>query len=304
MSRSLPPLTALRAFEAAARRQGFNLAAEELSVTPSAVSHQVRALEDWLGKTLFERRARRVELTADGQDLLPDVTHALDLLAESCARVASRSNTPTLTVSVAHTFANGWLVSRLPAFQLALPNIEVRLLLASSQLESHFANPDVDVAIAHGRAQAGPGISAVRLMSEELIPVCSPSLVDAHGPLHGLADLGKVTLLQVLPRMGQWRAWLDLAGIHDVDPDRGPRFQSTPLALEAAMAGAGLALANRRFVAPHLASRRLVSPFEIDLPGDTAYFLLYRDASPEGGPVQQFKRWLLEAIETDPGSAT
>ena len=305
--RALPPLTSLRAFEAAARLRGFNHAARELHVTPSAVSHQVRALEQWLDVALFDRGTRQVELTRLGRELLPDVSAAMEQLASSCARVAKYKYKPFLTISVAHTFANGWLVSRLAGFQLALPNIEVRLLLASTQLESHFSNSEVDAAIAHGNAQAVDGIQADRLMSEDLVPVCSPALVRRHGPLHSLNDLKDVTLLQVLPRMGQWRAWMSVAGIDDVDPDRGPTFQSTPLALEAAMAGAGVALTNRRFVASHFDSGRLVIPFQIDLPSDTSYFFLCREADPEDSPARQFRQWLLatigsEGIATDLGT--
>ena len=251
---------------------------------------------------MFERRTRKVELSAAGCELLPDVSTALDQLAQSCARVTKRKESPILTISAAPTFTNGWLVSRLAGFQLALPDIEVRLLLASTQLQSHFSNPEVDAAIAHGRAQAVDGIVADRLMSEELIPVCSPALVKTPGPLHELRDLSQITLLQVLPRMGQWRAWMSIAGISVVDPDRGPRFQSTPLALEAAMAGAGLALANRRFVAPHLENGRLIVPFDIDLPSEAQYYLLYRHKHAPDSAIAQFRRWLLGAIAEEQAS--
>ena len=295
-NRKLPPLTSLRAFEAAARLTGFNAAADELNVTPSAISHQIKSLEQWLGAALFVRKTRQIELTRTARDLLPSVTAALDQLADSCRRASASKENPTLTISVAHTFANGWLVPHLPSFQMAFPEIEVRLTLASSQLEQHFAIPEVDVAIAHGMQQARDGVVADWLMNEDLIPVCCPSLVAPEGPLATPADIGKVTLLQVVPRMGQWRTWLEAAGVHDVPAERGPRFQSTPIALEAALAGAGIAIANRRFVAPHLESGRLVLPFDVDMPGASEYFLLYPLARRDDHVIRAFRSWLLNLM--------
>ena len=303
MNRKLPPLTSLRAFEAAARLRGFNAAADELNVTPSAISHQVKSLEQWLGGSLFVRKARKIELTRKARELLPTVSAALDQLAESCQRASATKDTPTLTISVAHTFASGWLVPHLPAFQLAFPNIEVRLILASSQLEQHFAAPEVDVAIAHGMQQAHHGIVADWLMSEDLVPVCSPALMAPTGPLAAPEDIANVILLQVLPRIGQWRVWLEAAGLDRSGAERGPRFQSTPVALEAAVAGAGVAIANKRFLAPHLESGRLVIPFEIDMPGASEYFLLYPLARREEDVIKTFRLWLLKLMieEAVPG---
>ena len=293
---TVPPLAALKAFEAAARLGAFKLAADELHVTPSAVSHQVRALEEWLDVPLFERKTRRIELTSAARDLLPDLSGAFDLMASGCARVAQNTAPPSLTLSVAHTFANGWLVSRLPDFQLTEPDIEVRLLLASTQLETHFASPDVDAAITHGQSQVLRDMRSHRLMSETLELVCAPSVA---ARLNDMSDLHHETLLQVLPRMGQWRAWMSLAQVDGIDPDRGPRFQSTPLALEAALAGAGVAIANPRFIQNHLRAGRLVRPFAVGLPSDSAYYLVYRTSQADAPHIVAFRNWLLGTIDVD-----
>ncbi|MCH9673362.1 MAG: hypothetical protein K0U93_18125, partial [Gammaproteobacteria bacterium] len=190
------------------------------------------------------------------------------------------------------------LVSRQPAFQLARPDIDVRHLLASTQLEQHFADPEVDVAIAHGREQAVRGVCSHALMTEEVTPVASPALVERERLRHP-ADLARVALLQVIPRLGQWRAWMAAAKLERVDPDRGPQFQSTPLALEAAMAGAGVAIANRRFVQPHLDSGRLVVAFDVPLPTDVGYYLLYRSARSDETSIAGFRDWLLSALDAE-----
>jgi LysR family glycine cleavage system transcriptional activator len=294
MHRRLPSLTSVRAFEAAARHASFNRAADELSVTPSAVSHQVKSLEAHLGVPLFTRRTRHVELTAAGRELSAPVGAALKAIAEACDRVRRRGLSPVLTLSVAHTFATGWLVPHLNEFQKANPSLEVRLMLNSTQLEPHFANVEVDAAIAYGAGE-WHGYRCHRLMAEELIAVCSPALVGERGPLREPADIATVTLLHVLPRMGQWREWLRIARVSGVDPDRGPRFQSTPLALEAAMAAAGVAIANPRFIAPHLETGRLVVPFEVDLPSTSGYWLVYADSREDEPQIAAFREWLLEA---------
>ena len=294
--RKLPPSAALRAFEAAARLGAFNLAATELNVTPSAVSHQVRALEAWLDVALFVRKTRQIAPTEAARQLLPEVSEAFDLLARSCAKVSRSCGLQSLTLSVAHTFANGWLVARLSDFQLREPDIEVRLLLASTQLERHFASPDVDAAITHGLSQVLPDMHSHHLMRETLLSVCAPAVA---ARLNHPGDLRHEMLLQVLPRMGQWRAWMDVAAVVGVDPDRGPRFQSSPLAVEAALAGVGVAIANPRFIEHHVDAGRLVLPFDIGLPSDTSYYLVYRSVHADEPSIIALREWLLSMLTVD-----
>jgi len=294
--RRLPPLTAVRAFEAAARHLSLRRAAEELSVTPSAVSHQVRALEEWLGCELFRRRARGVALTAAGAALLGPLREGLDRIEAGCQRVLASHRHGLLTVRSAPTFATGWLVPRLTEFQHDHPEVEVRLTTAVAF--SDFAHGDADLAIAYG-AGDWPGVRCHRLMAEELVPVCSPALIAPAGPLAALDDIGRVTLLHVLPRIGQWRHWLEVAGVRDVDAERGPKFQTTPLALEAAVAGAGVAIANRRFCARHLEAGELVVPFEVDLPSSAGYYLIYPSERAGHPPLAAFRDWVLAKIERE-----
>lgn len=292
----LPPLNAVRVFEAAARLGSFNHAAEELHVTPSAVSHQVRALEEYLGVKLFRRLTRQVRLTSEGRLYLGPVRDALEQIRLATEQIARDRYSGPLTISAAPSFTVGWLMPRLSEFQLAHPDIEVRLN-ASVELVD-LTRSDVDVGIRSG-SRAWPGLRAHRLMAEELVPVCSPRLLEPAGALGKPADLVGATLLHELPRMGQWRSWLSVAGVQHPDPDRGPKFQNQVLAVEAAVAGMGVALANRRFVESRLREGRLVVPFEADFASECVYYLVYPEARAEQPKIAAFRDWLLEAAAAD-----
>ncbi len=294
--RRLPPLNAVHTFEAAARHLSFHRAAEELHVTPSAVSHQVRALEEFLGVRLFNRLARQVVLTTEGQIYLPPVRAALDQIHSATERVAAAKDRGPLTMSVSPTFATGWLVPRLSRFQVAHPSIEVRLNLVRSTTEpADFSRSDVDLVIRYGN-QDNPGLRSIRLIVEELLPVCSPALLDAPTPLRRPQDLRHVTLLHALPRVDQWRQWLTAAGVGGVNAERGPKFHNTPLTLEGAIAGMGVALADRRLVARELKSGRLVAPFDITLPSESAYYLIYPQEREDNPNIAAFRDWLLGEV--------
>lgn len=294
--RRLPPLNAVHTFEAAARHLSFHRAAEELHVTPSAVSHQVRALEEFLGVRLFNRLARQVVLTTEGQIYLPPVRAALDQIHSATERVAAAKDHGPLTMSVSPTFATGWLVPRLSRFQVAHPSIEVRLNLVRSATEpADFSRSDVDLVIRYGN-QDNPGLRSIRLIVEELLPVCSPALLDGPTPLRRPQDLRHVTLLHALPRVDQWRQWLTAAGVGGVNAERGPKFHNTPLTLEGAIAGMGVALADRRLVARELKSGRLVAPFDITLPSESAYYLIYPKEREDNPNIAAFRDWLLGEV--------
>ncbi len=299
--RKLPPLAAVRAFEAAARHASFAVAAEELHVTPSAISHQVKLLEEHFGVELFHRRHREVSLTRHAGDYLRSITQALDQIDAASQRLMARPHGNQLTLSVAPTFAMGWLVPRMTEFQVDHPEIEIRMSTAVA-FAADFAEHDVDVAIAYGLGD-WPSVHADLLLTEHhLVPLCSPALLERR-PLSGPDDIRYVTLLHVLPRIGQWRNWLKTAGVTGVDAERGPKFQSTPLAIEAAKASLGLAISSRDFVSAELARGELVVPFDVDLPSESGYYLLFPEERIADPKVKAFREWLLAKLKRDPATA-
>lgn len=291
--RRLPPLNPLRVFEAAARFGSFNRAAEHLHVTASAVSHQIKTLEQYLGIELFRRSVRQVTLTATGRSYLPPVRDALEQIAVATEQVLQRGGSAVLTVSTAPAFGFGWLVPRLMEFNLAHPDIEVRLD-ASVQLVDFDAS-DVDVCIRSSMQSTFPGLRAHRLFTEDLIPVCSPDYAAALG-LEQPADLRRATLLHAYARMGQWRSWLTAAGVDDVDPEAGQKFTHDAMSIEAAAAGAGVAIAIRPVVERQLHEGRLVALFDFMFGTDYAYYLVYPLAADTDPKVESFRDWLLAAV--------
>jgi LysR family glycine cleavage system transcriptional activator len=302
--RQLPPLQSVRAFEAAARYLSFNRAAEELHVTPSAVSHRIRALEEYLGVKLFDRLTRRVILTRDGQTFLPAVQSALDQIAAAAERIQENRDDGALTVQSSPNFATEWLVPRLMGFQAEYPEVEVKLMTTRGRDGIRFDFEQVDLAIWYGKGN-WPDVDCEWLLSEELVPVCSPDLLRGEGALSSPEDLREATLIHVLMRIGQWRNWLEAAGIEGIDAERGPKFQNTPLALEAAMTGMGVAIANRSFVTDHLRDGRLVIPFDHDLSSESAYYLIYPKQGLQRRGAIAFREWIRDvfASERDDASA-
>ena len=290
MSRRLPSLNGLKAFEAAARHLSFTRAAAELNVTQAAVSHQVKALEERLGLALFRRLNRALLLTNEGQALLPPMSEALDRMALAVDGLARREETGSLTVSTMDSFAAGWLVRRLRRFRALYPDIDVRIATANHLVD--FARDDVDMAVRYGRGE-WPGLASVRLMTEEVFPVCGPALL-ADGPaLEKPSDLRFHTLLHDDMRV-DWRMWLLAAGVGGVDPTRGPGYTLSNLVMEAAMAGEGVALGRSVLVADELADGRLVKPFDVSLPAEYAYYVVCPEAAAGHPKVRAFRDWLLE----------
>lgn len=299
----LPPLNALRAFEAAARFESFNRAAKELHVTPSAVSHQIRTLEEFLGSDLFLRQARKVRLSEVGREFLPAVHDALEQIAVAAERVLERGGSSVLMVSSAPSFLVGWLVPRLSEFQIAHPGIEVRFD-TSPQL-TDLRSSDVDACIRYAAADTDFGdVCSHWLFGEELVPICSPALVGNAGILQEPADLARVTLLHSFSRTGQWRAWLRAAGVEGIDTEHGPRFSSDAIAVEAAAVGLGVALASRAVVARQLAEGRVVVPFDVGYCNEYGYYLVHTAAMTDDPRIVAFREWLLERVAgTDETSA-
>ncbi len=294
MSR-IPPLPALRAFEAAARLGSFNAAAAELHVTASAVSHQIKSLEDSLGAPLFIRQTRQVVLTAAGRRYLEPVRESLERLAAATAELRRGSAPAPLVISSAPSFATGWLIQRLPGFQVEHPALEVRLTTSIEVVD--FSRSDVDVAFRYTRRSPGARLAHHWLMAEEMVPVCSPCLTVEGRPLADPADLGRVTLIHCLPRMGQWRAWLAAMGVAGVDAERGLKVQDDTLALQAAVQGLGVALANKRFIQGELAAGRVHRPFLMDLPSDYGIYLVYPRERAGEPRIRAFRDWVLALAE-------
>lgn len=294
MSRELPSLNGLRAFEAAARHLSFTRGGAELSVTQAAVSHQVRALEDQLGVRLFRRGGRALTLTEEGQLYFPSVRDALDSLDAATARLRQSDVHRTLTVSVLPSFAARWLVPRLGRFREAHPEIDVRVAPDPALVD--FARRDVDIGIRYGRGRYA-GLVAYRLLDEEVFPMCSPRLLEGEHPLSEPADLRHHTLLHDETR-GDWRTWLLAVGLQDaVDPRRGPIFVDSSMLVQAAVDGQGVALARRVIAADDLAAGRLVRVFEQPLPFDFAYHLVIPENRTQQPKIAAFREWILEEAQ-------
>jgi LysR family transcriptional regulator, glycine cleavage system transcriptional activator len=294
MSRRLPPLNSLRAFEAVARHLSISRAAEELSVTPAAVSHQIKTLEDHLGVALFRRDKRSLMLSDAGQACLPGIREGFERLGSAIAEIDSLGLAGILTVSVAPSFAAKWLLPRLDGFQAKHPDIDVRVS-ASMQLVD-FTRDDVDLAIRYGSGRY-PELVVERLMTEAVFPVCSPKLMKGKDGLTSLEALRSQTLLHDDSPDGDvscptWAMWLKAAGVDEVDASRGPRFNQSSLVLEAAILGRGVALAKAALAAADLAEGRLVRPFEIAAPVDFAYYVVCPKAKLNLPKVALFRDWL------------
>lgn len=287
-SRRLPPLNALRAFEAAARHLHVTRAAEELNVTQAAVSHQVRALEDWLGVRLFQRAGRGLRLTEAGATYLVVLRDAFDRIAAATAALTRGRGPDRLTVSSTDSFAAIWLVPRLRRFRAAHPDIEVRVMPSDEMVD--FDRDDVDIAVRYGRG-VWPGVKSRLLFAEELFPVCSPALVDGPHPLRVPDDIRHHVLLHDVLAI-DWDVWLKAAGVTGVDSTRGPFFSHSHLALQAARSGEGIALGNRHLVEPDLAAGTLVKPFELSLETGYAYYAVAPEATWDTPKVAAFRDWL------------
>ncbi len=299
MARRPPPLNALRAFEAAARHLSFTRAAEELHVTQAAISHQVKALEEHLGRKLFKRLNRALLLSDDGQAYLPSVSRAFTLLNEATDNLVSKQAPGPLTVSALPSFAARWLVPRLGRFRQIRPDIDLRID-PSAEL-SDFAGDDVDVSIRYGRGKY-PGLRADWLMTEDIFPVCSPALLDGPHPLRDPQDLEHQVLLHD-DGHGDWRTWLLAAGVERVDPTRGPIFTDSGMVIQASMAGQGVALARAVLAADELAAGRLVRPFTLSLPSEFAYYLVCPTNTAEHPKIAAFRDWLLSEARGEPSPA-
>lgn len=303
--KSLPPLNALKVFEAAARHMSFTKAAEELHVTPGAVSQQIKTLEDFIGGRLFRRTKRALLLTDAAQASLPILREAFDKLEEAARILTARGDSRRLTVSVAPSLAAKWLVPRLDRFQEKNPEIEVWI---SADMEVvDFAVDDVDLAIRYGGG-VYPGLEVELLMEESILPVCSPRLLTGERPLRTPADLAFHPLLhdgspdQEELSSPNWAMWLKAAGVAGVDAKRGAKFNQSSLVIEAAVAGKGVALAKSTIALADLEAGRLVAPFDLTTPSSFSYYLVHPASKSRSAAVKSFKKWLREEAAQTAGA--
>lgn len=294
---ALPPLAALRAFDAAARHLSFRAAADELSVTQSAVSHQIAELEQRLGVAMFRREHRRVELTAAGALYRPYVREALQRLEQGTALVTLGSASRELDVQVYVTVAVRWLIPRLYSFTSTHPQVKVRL--NTSHLDWEFAAEESDVAIVCTERPDRPGVHATHLFDAGLVAVCSPALTHAGLGLRQPADLVNHSLLQLYTAVDECEAWLRAAGVEQITGSGTVRVDSYLLAIEAAIDGQGVAIVPSFLVGADLRSGRLVAPFDVTVPQPRSWYLMCRAEQAEQGPVRQFRDWLRDQVRED-----
>ncbi len=294
MPRRLPPLNALKAFEAAARSESFTRAAEELNVTQGAVSHQVKALEATLGLKLFNRERQGLVLTETGREYLAVARDALDRIALGTERLVQRQRSGFLSVSTSPDFAAKWLVHRLGRFADSHPDIDLRI--SSTEHHVDFAREDVDVAVRHGDGKWA-GLYATRLCSEQLFPVCSPKLLGGRKRVAKPSDLLKFPLLR-LHDWSTWARWFEAAGIRDAVA-HGPILNRASMLIDAAVEGQGIALARTLLAAWDLINGRLIRPIDVCLRTSNTYWVVSPQVTSTLAKVAAFRKWVLAEAAAD-----
>ena len=292
----LPSLNGLRAFEAAARHLSFTNAATELNVTQTAISHQIRRLEEELGVRLFIRQNRALTLTPQATEYLPGVRAAFNDLRFATDRLLRKDNENVLTVSTLASLAAKWLLPRLPAFQEAHPGIDVRITTSTALVD--FKTGDVDAAIRYGRGH-WPGLRADWLMADELFPVCSPALITGSKALRCPEDLAEQTLLHTSAGYNDdWRLWLTAAGLPaNISKRPGLTFDLILVTVQAAIDGLGVAMGRTSYVEADIAKGRLVVPFKIALPADAGFYLVSPEARADSPKLSAYRKWLVASLQ-------
>jgi LysR family glycine cleavage system transcriptional activator len=312
MRKHLPPLTALRAFEASARHMSLKKAAEELNVTPAAISHQIQQLEEALDAPLFRRSHRNVALTEIGMILLPKLQEGFDCLHQAVEQVRERRGADVLSISTAPAFASQWLMPRLHHFVMAHPEIDVQV---STRIRQFARSPrgqrgdvesvmrwadECDAVIVFGNGDY-PGMEVDRVLPLSITPLCSPSLVEGEHPLATPEDLKHHVLLHdergmLYEGKSFWDTWLDASGTRGIDTARGPHFSHSVLALEAAMAGRGVVASTPELAASALRMGNLVAPFPLAVPLASGYYFVSHPPASKREVVKMFRAWLRESI--------
>ena len=265
-------------------------------MTPSAVSHQIKSLEQFLDLPLFHRNRRRVELTAAGEKYLLSVQQALDEIDAATRRLMANPNAGAVTLSVAPAFLTRWLMPRLTSFQELYPDVELRL--SASNQEIDFNQSDIDLAVRFGRGD-WKGVESTFLMGMSVVPVCSPALLQGKAELHSPEDMRAYTLIHVSTRMDEWRTWLRAVGVEYKGFDKDLRFSSTSLATGAALEGLGIALADRQLIDKELKRGELVIPFDFSLDTQSAFYLVYPPERNFSYSMKSFHDWVLKALNEE-----
>ena len=300
------PFSALRVFESAARHLSFKRAAEELFITPAAVSQQIKTLEHQLGVKLFNRHSRGLSLTEEAKVGIPMLTEGFEKLVDSVHRIRGANEDATLTVWMAPSFAAKWLIPRLHRFYEACPGIDLNITASRNLIDSNtskktipaenFKRDNVDIAIRFGKGDY-PGCRVDKLFSVNAIPLCSPRLLKGKHPLRSPEDLRFHTLLHDDTRYEgrpDWATWLKAAGVDNVDSTHGVHFNHVNLALTAAVEGQGVVLSINALASEDIAAGRLVIPFDIGLPLEYAYYLITLEEVTDHPHTAAFRAWLIE----------
>jgi LysR family glycine cleavage system transcriptional activator len=295
MSRRLPPLNALKAFEAAARNESFTRAAEELFVTQGAVSQQVKALEDHVGRRLFIREHQRLVLTEQAKAYLTVVRDALDRLSAGTEILMRGQSSGVLTVSTSPDFAAKWLVHRLSHFGDLFPDIDLRVSATMHHVD--FAREDVDIAVRHGDGK-WPELEAVRLCHERLFAVCSPKLLKGKNAIRKPTDILLHPLIHLDSRQ-DWSDWLIAAGVTRTKADTGPIFDRASMVIDAAAGGQGVALARTALASWDLTNGRLVSPVPFSVALKKSFWIVCPKPAAKIEKIVRFRDWLLREAAAD-----
>ncbi len=285
----LPPLNALKAFEAAGRLQSISDAAAELCVTSAAVSRQIRLLEDFLGLRLFHRQHRRIVLTDAGREFHAEIARSFAGIVRATGNLAARSHRKVFHIKAPHSVAMRWLLPRLSGFHHKFPDIDVKL--NTSVVPPDFDSEDIDAAIVMGKGQWRHLLS-YKIMPNELVPVCTP---EKSRRLRRPADLAGEILLHTMARPDYWQLWLTAAGVPAMDAGRGMHYESSALTYEAALEGYGVAISQKAMVQRELDEGRLVMPFalSVDLGDESYYFVVPRDPPKRlSRELTQFRGWV------------
>lgn len=297
---SLPPLNGLRAFEAVARHLSFQNAAEELFVTPGAISQQIKKLEDILQAPLFNRDSHGVSLTEAGQQLLPGLSAGFEQLAGAVGQLKRLNEHPHITISATPSFAAKWLVPRLENWTKLHPEIDIRI--SASLGLANFAADGIDIAVRFGSGKY-QGLTSSLLMEETFVVVCSPIFIDGSNPIKSPEDLRRHVLIHVGSSEREigtdWQEWLRTSGIEGVDVSRGLAFDDTGVAVLAAIGGQGILLARRVLVESDIAAGRLALPFDLDLPQEFSWYIVAPDDKLARPEVSAFRDWLLSEVHKD-----
>ena len=297
---NFPPLNSLRAFEAAARHLSFQNAAEELSVTPGAISQQIKKLEDILQTPLFHRDSRAVTLTEAGRVLRPDLSRGFESLDEAVQQVKQSAEHQHITVSMTPSFAAKWLVPRLEKWTAQQPNVDVRI--SASFGLANFGPDGVDLGVRFGSGNYD-GLTSALLLKESFVVVCSPIFIDGSKQIKTPEDLHDHTLIHVSGPQGtpgtDWQEWLKSAGVDGIDTSRGLVFDDTAVAILAAIGGQGVLLSRRALVEDDIAAGRLALPFDLDLPLEFAWRIVAPEGKLKRPEVSAFRDWLLSEAQSD-----